>query len=298
MKHKYIVPVITALNKDGSIDTNGNVTVYRHLMKNGVDGFLVMGSTGEFCFMSKEERMALIEIASQELAGKTEFYVGTGGMDAGDTIELSDFALNHGADGVMIVTPYYLPMDARDIIAFYDRVVPQISGSVYIYNIPQATSQDITPEIVLELCRKHANIVGIKDSVIDFAHTNAVMQAVRPEFPDFQVFTGMDFNFAYTVSAGGNGCIGGLANVVPELCNRIVCSADAGDAHGLEKLQNAIVRLMPIYGIGGKSFIPSIKKAMQLRGVPIEDTCKFPVQPIPDSCVIALKDLMEKENLI
>lgn len=298
MKFRYLSPIVSVFHSDGSIDPEGNRRVYRYMMDNGIEGFLVMGSTGEFYAMTMEERRQMIDISSEALAGKTLYYVGTGAMNPDDAVELSRYALKKGADGVFVVAPYYLPMSERDLFAYYDYVAERIDGPMYIYNIPSCTCQDVTPSLVLSLCRKHPNIRGIKDSVIDFAHLKEILAAIRPEFPYFEAYTGMDFNFVSDVGEGGAGCIGGLANLAPEVCAAMTSCANEGRIEEMVALQQKIVRLIPAYNLGGKAFIATLKRGMQLRGVDIADKCKFPVQPIAPEEEAALREMFTAEGLL
>ena len=220
-KAEYLTPVVTIFDRVGNIDQKGNEMVYDFLIKGGVDGIVVMGSTGEFFAMSMEQKKRLIDIAVPYIKGKVKCMIGTGCMSVRDTVELSNYACDAGADAVMIVCPYYFPLSAEDIEAYYDTVLPQIRGKVFIYNYPGATGDDVTPEITLNLLRKHKNLVGYKDTIELFSHTRKLIEVTKEEFPDFIVYSGYDENLVHIMLSGGNG-IGGLSQLRSETLFRMV----------------------------------------------------------------------------
>lgn len=152
-KAEYLTPVITAFDKNGNIDENANKAVYDYLIDRGVDGIVVMGSTGEFFAMTMEQKKLLIDVAVSHINKRVKCYIGTGCMSAKETIELSNYALNRGADAVMIIGPYYFSMGERQIEAYYDQIAPQINGPIFIYNYPGGSGYDMTPAVTLSLLK-------------------------------------------------------------------------------------------------------------------------------------------------
>ena len=151
MKSEFLTPVVTILDENGRIDEKGNCAVYDHLIAGGVDGIVVMGSTGEFFALPMEEKKKLASLAVRHIAGRTRVLIGTGCMTVEETVELSNFAHGEGADGVMIVSPYYFSLSEASILEFYDRVAGAVSADIYIYNFPDRTGYDVSPAITLQL---------------------------------------------------------------------------------------------------------------------------------------------------
>ena len=131
---------------------------------------------------------------------------------------MSNFAFEQGADGVMVVGPWYFALTDADVMSYFGAVAEQVRGKVYIYNYPDRTGYTISPSVVLELARRYPNIVGIKDTIPDMAHTVELIQTVKGNIPSFEVLSGFDHNFASNVLAGGDGCIAAVSNVRPDLC--------------------------------------------------------------------------------
>lgn len=275
MKPQFITPVVTAFCEDGAPDHKANRAIYDHLIRGGITGILLLGSLGEFFNIPLNHQKEMIRTAVEHIDHRVKLIVGTSCMSAQDTVELSNFALQAGADAVMVLSPYYFSLSDQSIEYFYDIVADGCKGMVYLYNFPDRTGYSISPQTVLNLARRHSNIVGIKDSSGAFSNTRAYITTVLPEFPKFEVFSGFDDNFIHCLVSGGAGCIGGLSNLVPELCGAWVKAAEEQNIIEVCNIQKKIDRLMALYSVG-QPFIPAVKKAMQLRGIPMSDLSSVP----------------------
>lgn len=297
---RYLTPVVTAFDSQGNLDLQANINIWDFLIKGGVDGIVVMGSSGEACSMSMKQKEELIELAAAHIPGKTKLYIGTGCMRSDETVEISNLALRKGADAVMIISPYYFALSAESIEFFYDHVAGSVTGDIYLYNYPARTGYHITPQITLNLLRRHSNIVGYKDSVSDFSLTRKLLGVVSPEFPDFLVYSGFDENFVHNILSGGAGCIGALSNIYPEIFAELVKAVNLGNIAAIARLQRITDQMMSIYAVRD-TFMPVIKKAMQLRGVNMTDYCISPLLQVNEKeterikAVINTIDFTEKE---
>jgi 4-hydroxy-tetrahydrodipicolinate synthase len=128
-------------------------------------------------------------------------------------------------------------------------------------------------------------------------NTREIIKLLKPEYPDFEIYSGFDDNFAHNVLAGGDGCIGGLSNLVPEICHAWVRAFEDNNINDVTAIQKRIDKLMDIYQVG-KPFVPYIKKAMGIRGIPVKDYCTFPLPRASEEEELRLKDIMMQENLI
>lgn len=274
-KANYITPVVTAFDVTGNLDIQANKNIYDHLINGGVSGLVVMGSTGEFFTMTTKQKKELIDLVVSYVDRRTKVYIGTSCMSVEDTVELSNYAIDAGADAVLIVSPYYFVLSDESIEYFYDQVVSQIKGDIFLYNFPARTGYDIKPQITLNLLRKHKNIVGFKDTVTEMGHTRKLITTVSKEFPDFIILSGFDENFVHNIISGGSGCIGGLSNIYPEVFAAWVKAIDAKNMDEVSKIQRKIDKMMDLYDIA-TPFIPIVKKAMMLRGVEMQDYCTKP----------------------
>ncbi len=270
MKARYLTPAVTIFDNNGKIDEHGNVRLYEHLIKGGIDGIVVMGSTGEFFNMKIEEIKRLIDISVQHCKGKTKIYIGCSRMIAEETIELGNYAISQGADGVMVISPYYFRLTDEDIERYYDIVANGIKGKIYLYNYPDITGHDLKPQTILNLIKKHDNIVGCKDTISLISHTRDIMNIVLPLYPNFEVYSGFDENFASVALGGGAGVIGGLSNLVPELFASFVKAVEEKNFDAMAKCQKKVNTAMKIYAIGSP-YIPVMKRALNLRGLNLNE---------------------------
>ncbi|QGU95997.1 dihydrodipicolinate synthase family protein [Clostridium bovifaecis] len=294
---KWLTPVVTAFDKDGNLDYEANKNIYDFLIKGGVDGIVVMGSTGEFFTMTMEQKKELIRLAVEYVNKRIKVFIGTSCMSADETVELSNYAHEVGADAVMVISPYYFALSNESIEVFYDKVAEGTKADIYLYNFPARTGYDLTPEVTLNLARKHKNIVGYKDTVTEMGHTRALIETMSEEFPEFEVYSGFDENFAHNILSGGAGCIGGISNFAPEACAAAVKAVNDKDFDKVAEMQKTINALMAIYDTA-KVFIPIVKKAMMFRGIKMEDYCTVPFIQANEEETAKVKALMENLNLI
>ncbi|MDR1762397.1 MAG: dihydrodipicolinate synthase family protein [Dysgonamonadaceae bacterium] len=290
---KYVAPVLTALRNEREIDVEACLRLYAHLIKNGIDGIAVFGTSGEFPHLPLPEKKKLITAAAPVIKGKAEYIVGTGSMNADETVELSRFAFEQGADTVIVVGPYYYGLSDDSIFEYFSRVAANIPGNMYLYNFPDRTSYSINAQTVLRLVRKHRNIVGIKDTIQDMHNTVDIIKTVKPEFPDFQVFHAYDNCFAYTVLAGGNGAVGILPNIAPRLFSDWAKAARAKDFDTLSAIQKKVDRLMDILWFHSP-FLATCKAVLVQQGIFPQDTMTFPFLTFPEEKKAGLAEFMKE----
>jgi Dihydrodipicolinate synthase/N-acetylneuraminate lyase len=274
-KANFLTPVVTAFDKNGKLDIQANQRIWEKLIQNGISGLVIMGSTGEFFALNAEEKTTLIKEVTAYAKGRTPLYIGTNCAAVEETIELSNYALNAGANGVMVIGPYYFSLMQENVEFYYDTIADSIHGDIFLYNFPDRTGYDLTPEVTLRLLRKHKNIVGYKDTVGAMGHTRKLIQTIAKEFPDFTVLSGFDDFFAHNMLSGGNGCIGGLSNVYPELFAKWIHAVNTENLHEIARIQKIVDKLMALYDIT-PIFIPVLKAAMKIRGIAMEDVSKKP----------------------
>lgn len=292
-KSMFLTPVVTAFDSKGNLDIESNKNIWEHLIKGGVDGLVIMGSTGEFFSMTTDQKKQLIDEVLKYVNKRVKVYIGTSCMRAEDTVELSNYALNRGADAVMIIGPYYFSLSDESIEDYYNNIAKEINGDIFLYNFPERNGYDLSPEITLKLVRQNKNIVGYKDTVTEMGHTRKLMTTLLGEFPDFLILSGFDENFAHNVMSGGSGCIGGLSNLYPEVFADWVKAINNRDMKETERIQKVVNKMMDLYDIG-KPFIPIMKKAMVLRGIKMEDYCTPPFLRATDEQTEKIKNVMRE----
>ncbi|MDR3405952.1 MAG: dihydrodipicolinate synthase family protein [Chthoniobacter sp.] len=293
MRSQFITPTVSVFDANGRPDPEQNLRVYDHIARGGVSGMVILGSTGEFFSMSMETAKRFIDIAtSWKRPAGFRLFAGTSRMDPDETVTLANYATDRGVDGVMIISPYYFPLNDDCVCDFYSRVAPRISCPIFIYNFPDRTGYSVSSAATLKLVTKFRNITGFKDTISGVNHTCELIRTIKPEFPEFEIFSGFDNNFAHNVLSGGSGCIGGLSNVIPEVFARWIDAFARDDLHKVAELQRYIDKMMDFYAVGDP-FIPMIKKGLVLRGVIDSDVCTPPFLCASDGQAARIRDLLE-----
>lgn len=296
MNAAYLTPAITLFHEDGSLDLESQEKLFENLIKNGVDGILVEGSSSEFFAMPMNQRREMAKFAIEKIAHRVKLIIGTSHMVADEIVSFSNYCLDAGADAVMILPPYYFHFGAEALLQYYDRLAANIHGPIYIYNFPDNTGYTIPPETVLQLTRLHSNIVGMKDTISGMDHTRELIKVVKSQVPSFEIYSGFDDNFAHNVMAGGNGCIGALSNVVPEVCTAWVQAFRNNDLEGIAKGQQTIDRLMDLYSVRNP-FLPVIKEACKLRGIASSSAGTFPMPNATVEDDAKILELLHQEGI-
>ena len=297
MKAQYITPAVTIFDAAGKVDAAGNCRLYDHLIEGGIDGIVIMGSTGEFSFMTVDEIKRLIDVFLEHCKGRIKTYVGVSRMIAEETIALGNYAMQKGANGVMIISPYYFQLTDDSLYDYFHQVAEGIKGPIFLYNFPEITGHGLKPEVVLKLAQNHENIVGIKDTTALFPHTRDLINLVLPVRPDFQIFNGYDEYFGIVAMSGGAGVIGGLSNLIPEVFARWVKAVNEGDFAAACACQQKVNSAMKLYQIGAP-YIPIMKRALNLRGLSLSETVQPPLLPCTKEQETQLVALMKELELL
>lgn len=296
MNAAYLTPALTLFNQDGTLDLESQGRLFNNLIDQGIDGILVEGSSSEFFAMPMDQRREMARFAIETVAHRVKLIIGTSHMVADEIVSFSNFCLGSGADAVMILPPYYFHFDASALLQYYDRLAQQIHGNIYIYNFPDNTGYTISPQTVLSLAKIHPNIVGMKDTVSGMDHTRELIKAVKCYIPQFEIYSGFDDNFAHNVLAGGDGCIGALSNVVPEICAAWVRAFRENDLIGIAQGQQTVDRLMDLYTVRSP-FLPVIKEACHLRGIAATSVGTFPMPNATVEDDAKILELLNREGV-
>lgn len=288
---KIIVPVVTVFDHNGKPDYEDNKKVADYLIENGVDGILVLGSTGEFTELTVAEKRDFLAFYADYAGGRTELYAGTGSINFQQTLELSNSVYEMGYRAPLVIGPYYYGMDQEHLFTYYDTLARHLKGEMYIYNYPARSGHSIAAGTVRKLADRNPNIIGLKDTVSEPAHTNQVCLAMRGR--PFAVYSGFDDQFLYNMAAGGCGSIGGLANVVPDIWSDLIRAANGGDFGRVMGLTGLLNRLMPIYEMGSSCSL-LFKKLLVHRGVEISPKAIFPFDESDGIAFEAVRKLLDQ----
>lgn len=292
-----LTPMVTAFDNEGKIDFKGNEVVINSLISGGVNGILFLGSTGEFFAMTMKEKKEFISFAIKTVNKRVPVLIGTGGTVVKEVIELTKFAEKEGADAAIIVSPYYFKLDDESVYKYYAEIAESVELPIILYNYPDRTSINLDPKLVLRLAKDYTNIVGIKDTVDSMNHTRYLIETVKSELKDFAVFSGYDEYLIPNLLLGGNGTIGALTNIIPELFVNFYKSYNENDFKVASLLQKKVSNLMSLYDIA-PIFIPVLKTALQLTGKNITSVTVSESRPLSNEQIEEIKRVLRQADLI
>lgn len=267
--------MITPFNDSGDkVDEAGLKSMAEFLIQSGAHGLHPCGTTGEAPLLSVAERKVVAETVIRAAKGRVPVIIQTGHMQAHVAAELSAHAAEHGADAISVVTPYYYSLPERALFNYFSTVVSAVPKDfpVYLYNIPQCTSNPVSADLLAHLMTAYSNVVGIKHSQNDIVWLREYLDksANRAE-----VFVGSDLVALAGLSAGANGVVSGNANAFPELFVRLFEAVTSGDQDGARALQTHVSHIAQLLGNGGS--LASFKEVAARRGVSISRVVREPL---------------------
>ena len=234
-----IVALITPF-KNNVLDQDKYASLIHHHIKNGTKGVVPAGTTGESPTLDHDEHKKVIEIAVRECKGKIPVIAGTGSNSTAEAIELSKFAEKSGADGLLIVTPYYNKPTQEGLYQHYKLINDNVGIPIIIYNIPPRSVIDMSVDTMARLFELK-NIVGVKDATADL---NRVDQQLKKMGSKFIQLSGEDGTALEFNMRGGVGCISVTANVAPKLCSEF---QEASLNKNNSKAKEINDKLMPLH---------------------------------------------------
>lgn len=298
MKFKGIIPPVSStFLPDGSVDEKGMANVADYLINSGVHGLFYLGSGGEFSQMNGQERKHLAECAVRIVNHRVPVLIGVGSTNSREAIELTRHAESIGASAVVAINPYYWKVSHSNLIRYFTDIAHATTLPVIIYNFPQLTGQDMTPDIIKELLQECSNIMGIKDTIDSVNHLRSMINEIKPIKSDFSVFCGYDDHLLNNLLLGGDGSITASVNFAPELSIGIYDAYIKGDYSTAMKLHKRLIQLPGIYSMA-TPFIALIKEAMLLKGIDLNPYCLPPTAPISADMKIQLRNFLIKHQII
>ncbi|MDA8195170.1 MAG: dihydrodipicolinate synthase family protein [Thermaerobacter sp.] len=255
-----VVALATIFSDDESPDYRATAQLARDLADAGVDGFLVAGTTGEVALLEVEERKRLAEAVIGAVGARVPVMVQVGTAREAASRELSRHAAGCGAAALCLLTPYYYRYPAEVLLSSMIRVIQDVAGIPwYLYNIPQRTTNDLTPEMFRVIQEACPQVVGLKNTQTDVDRVAAYTGVA-----DIDFFIGADSLILLTALMGGKGFISGPANAVPEPYVRFRRAWSAENWPEAMKAQQAINLLQEL--VGDASDISLVKAAIAARG--------------------------------
>jgi 4-hydroxy-tetrahydrodipicolinate synthase len=255
-----IPPITTPMDQNGNIEYDDLRSHIKRLEDAGVHGIIPCGSTGERATLTQSEHERVIETTVD--AADTPVLAGTGASSTQEAINLSKHAADVGADGILVIYPYYSWPSNKHVVHHYEAIADAVDVPLVIYNIPKRTARNLEPDATVRLA-SHPNIAGIKESAGDINQIYELLQRTRDM--DFEVLSGYDSQALSTLTLGGTGITSVAANVFP----RTVCGLyDAVQSGDLERGRELHEEILEIETAMNLQTIPvAVKAALDIVGV-------------------------------
>ncbi|MBR6898369.1 MAG: 4-hydroxy-tetrahydrodipicolinate synthase [Lachnospiraceae bacterium] len=286
------VAIITPFKADGSVDYEAFANIIEDQIANKTDAIIVCGTTGEASTLSHEEHIECIEFCCKQVNGRIPVVAGTGSNSTETAIYLSKAAEKAGADGVLLVSPYYNKATQNGLYEHFKRTAEAINIPVILYNIPGRTGVNIQPATIIRLAKDVENIVAVKE-----ASGNLSQIATLLSMADgcLDVYSGNDDQIVPILSLGGAGVISVLSNVAPEYTHDICQSYFDGDVKRSAKLQlDAIPLISALFSEVNP--IP-VKAAMNMLGF-CGPVVRLPLTQMEEAHAQAMRAEMVKFGLL
>ena len=256
----------------------------------GVDGLIPLGSTGEFLSVSREERAAIVDCVVTTAAGRVPVLVGTGAEDTREVVALSKEAEAQGADGVMIIPPFYSVPTLPELLHHYGRVADAIGIPIMVYNNPATANVDLTPAMLAEISRI-PNCRYVKESTLEVTRVRDILALCGDRM---EVFAGvLGYESAWL---GAIGWVAVCSNVAPRLsCDMFRAAAFEADRAKALALYRRLAPLLPF--VGGPRYVSGTKAAFRLMGMEMGDP-RPPRLPLPPEETAALAEVLRGMGLL
>lgn len=286
------VAVVTPMKSTGEVDYEQFAKLLEFQIANKTDAIIVCGTTGESSTLSHEEHLEVIRYCVEVVAGRIPVVAGTGSNCTETAVYLSQEAEKSGADGLLLVSPYYNKATQNGLYAHFKTVADSVKLPILLYNVPSRTSCNILPETIVRLCSDVENIVGVKEAsgnIGQIAHLAAIANG------KVDIYSGNDDQIVPIMSLGGIGVISVLGNVAPAQTHEICQKYLDGDAKGSCRMQLEAMELCNAL-FSEVNPIP-VKKALSLMGM-IGGTLRRPLTEMEPANVQRLEKAMRGYGLL
>lgn len=286
------VALVTPMKEDLSVDYEKLEELVNFHVENGTDAIIICGTTGEAATLSHEEHLDVIKACVEYTKKRIPVVAGTGSNCTETAIYLSKKAEEYGADGLLVVSPYYNKATQEGLVKHFTAVANSVKLPILLYNVPSRTGCNILPETIVKLVKNVDNIVGVKE-----ASGNISQVAKLMELADGQVdlYSGNDDQIVPVMSLGGIGVISVLSNIAPKETHDIVAKYLDGDTKGSLELQ---LKYLSVIDALFKEVNPiPVKKALNLMGKKV-GSLRMPLTDMSEANTAILEAQMKKVDLL
>lgn len=260
-------------------------------IENEVDAIIVCGTTGESSTMSQEEKKETIKFAIDVVAKRAKVIIGTGSNNTKDSVQMSKFAEEAGADALLVVTPYYNKTTQKGLIAHYTEIAKAVTLPIIMYSVPSRTGVNILPETCLELS-KIENIVAIKEASGNISQVAKIASLCGE---NLDIYSGNDDQIIPILSLGGKGVISVLSNIMPKYTHDMTMKYFKGEIKEATKMQLDVIDLIDSL-FAEVNPIP-VKYALNAMGYDFGKP-RLPLIELSDTNKKVIEEVMKKHQII
>ena len=286
------VALITPFHEDGSVNYEKLKEILEEQIAEGTDAIVAVGTTGEAATLTEDEHIEVVAHTVKVVNHRIPVIAGTGSNCTATAIDLSQRAEKAGADGLLLVTPYYNKATQKGLYAHYKAIADAVSIPCILYNVPGRTGMKIEPKTMADLYYNVKNIVGVKEATGDVGSTAELMRLVDE---DFLLYSGEDGIIVPLLSIGGSGVISVLSNVAPKETAEICKKWFAGDVKGAWEEQKRALPL--IHSLFMEVNPIPVKAGMNLQGKAVGGL-RLPLTEMEEAHQEVLKEEMRRYGIL
>ena len=288
--HSSFTALLTPF-KDNNVDFDSYRKLIDFQIENGTHGLVPVGTTGESPTLSHDEHKKLVEVCIEQSNGRVPVIAGAGSNSTAEAVDFVKHACDAGADGLLVVTPYYNKPTQSGLLAHYRELIKHSSKPIIIYDIPGRSVIQMSDNTMAELAQNNL-IVGVKDATADLARPTRLQNIIGE---DFIQLSGEDGTALAYLAAGGHGCISVSANIVPNLLSRMHNAWKQGD---ISTAQDINKKLMPLHDALFCETSPGpLKYAASLLGI-CSAEARLPIVEIEETSKKNIQDALKEIGLI
>ena len=277
--------------KDNKVDYSSYKELIDFQINNGTHGLVPVGTTGESPTLSHDEHKKLIEVCIEQSNGRVPVIAGAGSNSTSEAVDFVKHACSAGADGLLVVTPYYNKPTQSGLLAHYNELIKHASKPIIIYDIPGRSVIQMTDETMAKLAQDQF-IVGVKDATADLTRPTRLQNIIGDNFIQL---SGEDGTALAYLAAGGHGCISVTANIAPNLLSRMHNAWKQGDINTAQEINK---KLMPLHDALFCETSPGpLKYAASLLGICSSDA-RLPIVEIEEDSKLKVKNALKQIGMI
>ena len=286
------VAIITPFSADGSVNYDKLDELIEYHCANQTDSIIICGTTGESSTLSEEEHLECIRFTVERTKGRVPVVAGTGSNATATAIKMSVSAVQSGADGLLIVTPYYNKCTQAGLVAHYSAIAKEAKAPIILYNVPSRTGVNIEPATQAQLVKSVSNIVGVKEASGNISQVAQIMHLTEG---NIDVYSGNDDQIYTLLAMGGKGVISVLANVAPKETHEICSKFFEGDISGSREMQ---LKALPLVNELFCEVNPiPVKRAANLMGMNV-GSLRMPLTEMTEENAKRLEKAMKEYGIL